>query len=71
MTPKPGDRCVIVRRYWRGGTEVARYSTKVVRVTAKRAYLASRTWFALDDPERETKPRYLDYFECVEEIQPG
>lgn len=44
--------------------------SEIVRVTPKRAYLAGvgGDWFALDDPKRVVKPRYLGYITTVVEL---
>ena len=67
-----GTNCVIERRYSHahGGPPQHRWESVVTRVTAKRAYFASRTWFDLDDPEREVKPKYLDYRTVVVSVEP-
>ena len=63
---REGTRCVIERRKY--GSVDHRYESTVVRITPKRAYFNARTWFALDDPKREIKPRYLDYRTVVVEV---
>lgn len=64
-TPQVGDRYVIERRFSHSGSVQHSREAQVTRVTAKRAYLGQRMWFALDDPTREVKPRYLDYRETA------
>lgn len=55
-----GDVFVLERRVAWGGDVQHKWEAPVLRVTAKRAYF-DRMWFALDDPSREVKPRYLNY----------
>lgn len=62
-----GTRCLVERRFGWGGVD-HRWKRAVVKVTAKRAYFSGDEWFALDDPERVVKPRYLDYLTTVAEI---
>jgi hypothetical protein len=54
-----GSTCRVERRSW-GGSLDAAYDARVVRVTAKRAYLNGRDFFALTDPRRVLHPKYLD-----------
>lgn len=61
---KVGDKVTVERRFgFQSLSEAPRstYEATIVRVTAKRAYLDKTSWFALDDPDRSVKPRYLDY----------
>jgi hypothetical protein len=62
-----GDVCVVERRSVRGGVD-ARFEKTVTKLTPKRAYLGL-DWFALDDPERELRPKYLDYRKVVVEVR--
>lgn len=65
-----GTRCR-VERQWMGHSRHNWLDT-VVRITKKRAYLTRYQWFALDDPKREVKPRYLEYTTVVLSTeQPG
>lgn len=65
---KVGDQCMLERRFSHGSGVQHSWTTTVVRVTAKRAYLGGGDWFALDDPRREVKPRYLDYITTVASV---
>lgn len=56
-----GTTFVLERRFSHGSTVQHSWEETIVRVTSKRAYLRSGSWFALDDPKREVKPRYMDY----------
>lgn len=60
--PQVGDIC-IVRRTWasRSDPPIHEHQSEITKVSAKRVYLGERQWFALDDPDRSVKPRYLDY----------
>lgn len=61
---KVGDVYVIERRFGYEHTSNparASYEKAIAKVTPKRAYFDDRCWFALDDPQREVKPQYLDY----------
>ena len=64
-----GTRCTIERRFGRGLVD-HRWEATVVRLTSKRAYF-DRSWFALDDPLREVRPKYLDYTTVVAEVLPA
>lgn len=67
MKPVVGARCVVERRSMSGRLDHRR-ETKITKVTPKRAYVGI-DWFELDDPEREVKPRYLDYRSYVTELR--
>jgi hypothetical protein len=56
-----GDVYVLERRFSHGSSVQHSWEMTVRRVTPKRAYFSPRDWFALDDPNREVKPRYCDY----------
>jgi len=61
---KVGDKVTVERRFSSSrptDTPQHRYEAEIVKITATRAYLSRTDWFALDDPRREVKPRYLDY----------
>lgn len=61
---KVGDVFIVERRFaWQGDHVRPQHVNEraVMKVTPKRAYFDALTWFALDDPRREVKPKYLDY----------
>lgn len=64
-----GDICKIERRM-RGSVDHT-WEQRIVKLTPKRAYLSGGSWFALDDPSREVKPRYLEYTTTVAEVRRG
>lgn len=69
-----GTICVIERRIgWAPLSAPAqhRWEKPIAKLTAKRAYFDDRDWFALDDPTREVKPKYLDYRTFVVELRPA
>lgn len=51
------------------GSVMERRELKIAKLTPKRAYLGGYTWFALDDPERIVKPRYINYTTRVVRIE--
>lgn len=59
--------CHVERRS--SGGYVHRWQTTISRITARRAYLPGEAWFALNDPEREVSPRYIDYTTRVVRIE--
>lgn len=65
---KVGDVCVVERRFSHGSYLQNAWEKVIVRVTPKRAYFTRGEWFALDDPRREVKPRYLDYITVVASV---
>lgn len=68
---KVGDVCVCERRFGFVADKAPpqhRYELKVTKVTPRRVYLG-RVWFALDDPSRVLKPKYLDYRDLVVEVR--
>lgn len=67
-----GAMCVVERRFShvpRSDPPQNRYQTVITRLTPARAYLGT-DWFSLGDPNREVKPRYLDYRTYVVEVKP-
>ena len=54
------DGQVLVERRGTAGALYWFQKMAVTKVTKKRAYI-NRSWFALDDPMRIMKPRYLNY----------
>ena len=68
-----GAMCSIERHYGTakpGDPAQFRYTRVIVKTTSKRAYFHGGDWFALDDPQREVKPRYLDYRTRVDHALP-
>lgn len=69
---KVGAVCTVQRKYNHGAQSVvAEYEAPITRITAKRAYINDRTWFALDDITHEVKPKYLDYLTVVTSVKKG
>lgn len=64
-----GAKCAIERRLGWDHTAVDhRWIDTIQRLTKKRAYFANNHWFAIDDPKREVKPKYLDYTTVVTDV---
>lgn len=56
---KVGDVVRCVRR-WRERVDYE-WDGVVTKITSKRVYLGSYYWFAIDDPKRVVKPKFIDY----------
>lgn len=62
--PKIGDWYTIERRWAHGRTVVNSHAKAATSVTTKRVYFDNR-WFALSDPDRVLRPKYLDYVDTA------
>lgn len=61
MSVAVGDVYVVERRLAHGSSVQHTWRSTVTRVTPTRAYFVDGTWFALDDSDREVRPRYSSY----------